>query len=81
MEHSEPEAQLEQTADALQGDLDRLGEHIADAEHKAAEAERVTATGDGVAGDVSGQEGGPMFGEDPSGAARDGADRRGTDSP
>ncbi len=75
MDRTDPDAAIEQTAGELEHDLETLDEHIGDAKSKEQAYSEEFPAGATPAGDVSGQEGGEMFGEDPSGAAKDGAER------
>jgi hypothetical protein len=63
----DPEARIERDADELEHRLDRLDDHITDAQ-KAAAARREEALPDEVAGDWEETRGAPGQGEDPSGA-------------
>jgi hypothetical protein len=77
MERNDSEAELQHTTDELEHDIHKLEDHIDEAERKA-ERHREQMAVDGAdtpAGDVSGEEGGPMFGEDPEGADEDAARR------
>ena len=61
---------MERTAAEMEHHLEEVSEHLEEARDKAPEA-RVDKTLGGAAGDVSDEEGGPMFGEDPTGAVDD----------
>lgn len=61
---------MERTAREMERDLDEVASHIDEARDKAPDARQDKTLG-GAAGDVSDQEGGPMFGEDPEGAVDD----------
>jgi hypothetical protein len=63
----DPEARIERDADELEHRLDKLDDHISDAQ-KAADARREEALPDEVAGDWEETRGAPGQGEDPSGA-------------
>lgn len=63
---------MERTQKEMEHDLERVSEHLDEAKAKAPDA-RVDDGGplEDVTGDLSGQQGGPMFGEDPEGAIDD----------
>jgi hypothetical protein len=68
----EAEQRLEHTTEELDHDLERLGDHIDDAQKKA-EDRRVEANpAEAVAGDWDETRGAPGQGEDPEGAVPDG---------
>jgi len=77
MADQDPEGRMEDTAAELDDRIDKLGEHLDEARHK---AEQVPAgdeaPGSEVVGDFEDTEGGPMFGEDPVGAADEQGDTR-----
>ena len=62
----------DRTAAEMEQHLHEVEQHIDEARKRAPDA-RLDESADleGVAGDVSDQEGGPMFGEDPEGAVDD----------
>lgn len=72
MDRTDPDAAIEHTAGELEHDLETLDEHIGEAKSKEQAYEQEFPAAATPAGDVSGQEGGPMFGEDASGADDDG---------
>ena len=63
---------MERTAAEMEHDLQQVEEHLDEARDRAPDA-RLDRNDDlaGAAGDVSDEEGGPMFGEDPEGAVDD----------
>jgi hypothetical protein len=71
----DPEAKIEHDTAELDERLQRLGDHISDAE-KAADARRKEAIpGEQAAGDWKDTRGTPGQGEDPEGAVDEGAER------
>ncbi|MCW2984467.1 MAG: hypothetical protein JWR63_2037 [Conexibacter sp.] len=73
----DPAAKLERTADELEHNLDRLDDHISDAQ-KAAQARREEAMpAEEVAGDWEETRGAPGQGEDPEGAIGEHGDGEG----
>ncbi len=62
--------EMDRTATEMEHELHEVEQHIDEARDKAPQARQDHQLG-GVAGDVSDQEGGPMFGEDPEGAVDD----------
>jgi hypothetical protein len=77
MAETGPEQRLKHDVDELDHRIEKLGEHIHEAERKADEMRADDAAGTEVAGDYHDTEGGPMFGEDPEGAERDTGKRSG----
>ncbi|MDX6683970.1 MAG: hypothetical protein QOF86_98 [Baekduia sp.] len=67
----DPEAKLERSADELEHDLNKLEDHISEAEKvaKARREEALLPGGETVAGDWEDTRGTPGQGEDPKGAA------------
>ena len=61
---------MDRTAAEMEHDLEQVEGHLDEAREKAPDA-RVDKTLGGAAGDVTDEEGGPMFGEDPTGAVDD----------
>jgi hypothetical protein len=66
-----PEQRLEHTADELDHDLQRLGDHISDARRQAEERREEANPAEAVAGDWEETRGAPGQGEDPEGAVPD----------